>query len=170
MAGAAIACRSGRWSTLAAVHSVQRRGGDGARDRGGIFQALPLLGAGPFLLVNADVFTDFDFADLAISERLLAQLVLVPNPEHHPQGDFALVDGLVQRTAVPRWTYAGIGLYRPALFDGCSPGKFALLPLLQRAMDAGRLGGQVFTGRWSDVGTSVRLRALDQQSSHEARQ
>jgi MurNAc alpha-1-phosphate uridylyltransferase len=127
---------------------------------GGIFQALPLLGAQPFLVVNADVFTEFDFGAIRIVPEALAQLVLVANPMHHPRGDFALINGRIQEQGGARWTYSGIGLYRPELFAGCSAGKFPLLPLLRRAIGGGRLHGQVFEGAWSDVGSVERLAAL----------
>ena len=127
---------------------------------GGIFQALPLLGRQPFLVVNADVYTEFDFGALQIAPQALAQLLLVANPMHHPRGDFALVNGRVQEQGGARWTYSGIGLYRPELFAGCSAGKFPLLPLLRRAIAGGRLHGQVFDGAWSDVGSVERLAAL----------
>jgi N-acetyl-alpha-D-muramate 1-phosphate uridylyltransferase len=127
---------------------------------GGIFQALPFLGSEPFLVVNADVFTDFDFGALSIAPEAWAHLVLVPNPVQHPQGDFALDDGRVVETGSTRWTYSGIGLYRAELFDGCQPGRFPLLPLLRRAITAGRLSGEIYRGGWSDVGTVERLAAL----------
>lgn len=136
---------------------------------GGILQALPWLGDAPFLVVNADVFTDFDFGALSIAPEALAQLVLVPNPAHHAGGDFALHDGRVLAPGepgaagalgTPTRTYAGIGLYRPQLFDGCTPGRFALLPLLQRAIAVQRLHGQLHTGAWTDVGTPEALAAL----------
>jgi MurNAc alpha-1-phosphate uridylyltransferase len=127
---------------------------------GGIFRALPWLGSEPFLVVNGDVFTDFDFAALSIAPEGWAHLVLVPNPVQHPQGDFALEGGRVVESGSTRWTYSGIGLYRPQLFDGCQPGRFPLLPLLRRAIAAGRLSGEVYRGAWSDVGTLERLAAL----------
>jgi len=129
---------------------------------GGIFQALPWLGSEPFLVVNGDVFTDFDFAALRIAPEASAHLLLVPNPAQHPQGDFALEDGRVLAEGVPRWTYAGIGLFRAELFAGCRPGRFPLLPLLQQAIVAGRLHGETYAGAWSDVGTVERLAALQQ--------
>ncbi len=135
-------------------------GGEALETGGGIFQALPWLGPAPFLVVNADVFTELDYSALQIAPEALAQLVLVSNPSHHPHGDFALDDGLVLEQGSPRWTYAGIGLYRPELFEGCSPGKFPLLPLLKRAIAARRLRGQLYGGLWSDVGTVERLAAL----------
>jgi len=135
-------------------------GGAALETGGGIFQALPWLGPQPFLVVNADVYTELDFATLQIVPQALAQLVLVANPMHHPHGDFALVNGQVHDQGAARWTYAGIGLYRPELFEGCSAGKFPLLPLLRRAIAARRLYGQVFEGAWSDVGSIERLAAL----------
>lgn len=130
---------------------------------GGIHNALPLLGSAPFLLVNGDVWTDIDFGALRREPpgRSLAHLVLVPNPPHHARGDFRLEDGLVAEGEGQRHTYSGVGIYRPELFAGCTPGKFPLLPLLRRAISAGRLSGQLHTGRWYDVGTVDRLQALD---------
>jgi N-acetyl-alpha-D-muramate 1-phosphate uridylyltransferase len=127
---------------------------------GGIFQALPWLGSDPFLVVNGDVFTDFDFGALSMAPEAWAHLVLVPNPLQHPQGDFGLADGRVVETGSARWTYSGIGLYRAQLFDGCQPGRYPLLPLLRRAIAAGRLSGEIYRGGWSDVGTVERLAAL----------
>jgi N-acetyl-alpha-D-muramate 1-phosphate uridylyltransferase len=127
---------------------------------GGIFRALPWLGSEPFLVVNGDVFTDFDFTALSIAPEAWAHLLLVPNPVQHPQGDFALEDGRVVETGSTRWTYSGIGLFRPRLFDGCQPGRFPLLPLLRRAIAAACLSGQIYHGGWSDVGTVERLAAL----------
>ncbi len=135
---------------------------------GGIFQALPLLGTAPFLVVNGDTYTNIDFARLAIGPQELARLVLVPNPEHHPQGDFALSAGVVGVTGEPRLTYAGIGVFRPELFANCTPGRFPLLPLLQAAIAARRLGGERYDGEWTDVGTAARLAALN-DLPHDAR-
>lgn len=127
---------------------------------GGIFRALPWLGPGPFLVVNADVFTDFDFSTLALTPGAWAQLLLVPNPPQHPAGDFGLDGDRVTDTPGPRWTYSGIGLFTAKLFDGCAPGRFPLKPLLQRAIAAQALRGQIHQGAWSDVGTAERLAAL----------
>lgn len=131
---------------------------------GGIFNALPLLGPAPFLLVNGDVYTDVDFASLSLAAGDLAQLVLVPNPEHHPRGDFWL-DAAGRIIAVgngsQRLTYSGVAVLHPALFEGAAGGRFPLLPWLERAREAGRLGGQRHEGRWLDVGTPERLASLD---------
>jgi N-acetyl-alpha-D-muramate 1-phosphate uridylyltransferase len=131
---------------------------------GGLLNALPLLGDAPFLLVNSDVYTDIDFASLRIAPDDLAQLVLVPNPAHHLQGDFWLDEqGRIGTGGGERLTYSGISLLRPALFAGAEPGRFPLLPWLLRALTAGRLGGQKHAGRWLDIGTPERLRELDSE-------
>lgn len=128
---------------------------------GGIFRALPLLGEGPFLVVNGDVWTDLDFAHLCLPEGRLAHLVLVDNPEHHPRGDFRLSDGTVHDDGEPRLTFSGIGVYSPALFEGCHDGAFPLAPLLRAAMARGLVSGEHHRGRWLDIGTPARLQALD---------
>ena len=137
---------------------------------GGIAQALPLLGDAPFLVVNGDVWCDFDLARApALAERmqaddLLAWCVLVPNPPHHPEGDFGLARARLRADTAPRHTFSGIGVYRPALFDGIARGTRAPLgPLLRAGAASGRIGGEVHTGRWTDVGTPERLAALDAQ-------
>jgi MurNAc alpha-1-phosphate uridylyltransferase len=131
---------------------------------GGIANALPLLGDSPFIAVNADVFCDIDFSPF-ISRGLgnaLAHLVLVDNPPHHPPGDFTLSGQVVGNGATGRLTFAGIGLYAPALFGGIHRGEKAqLAPLLRGAAAAGRVTGEHFRGRWIDVGTPERLAALD---------
>ncbi len=128
---------------------------------GGIFKALPLLGPEPFLVVNGDVWTDFNFHALALAEGDLAHLVLVENPSHHQRGDFALVEGRVQAQGEPRFTFGGIGVYRPELFAGCPGGAFPLAPLLRAAMEQDRVSGQLYRGHWYDIGTPERLDALD---------
>lgn len=133
---------------------------------GGIFQALGLLGEEPFLLVNGDVFTDFDLRSLRLAPGDLAQLVLVPNPAQHPQGDFWLdAAGRIAAAGGERLTYSGLAMLHPALFEGCAAGRFPLLPLLLKAREAGRLGGRKHGGRWLDVGTPQRLAQLDAELS-----
>ncbi|BCX82811.1 N-acetyl-alpha-D-muramate 1-phosphate uridylyltransferase [Methylomarinovum caldicuralii] len=131
---------------------------------GGIFQALPQL-SDPFLVVNGDLGTDYPFARLSAlpAGDALAHLVLVPNPPHHPAGDFALEAGRVLPEGMRRYTFSGIGVYRQALFAGCRPGRFPLAPLLRRAAAAGRVSGEVYQGAWSDIGTPGRLAAWRRQ-------
>lgn len=132
---------------------------------GGIFNALPLLGSAPFLLVNGDVWTDIDFGALRRDPPAdsLAHLVFIPNPPQHARGDFLLENGRVSEGEGLRHTYSGVGIYRPQLFEGCRPGKFPLLPLLRRAIAQRALSGELHTGRWYDIGTTERLAALDEQ-------
>jgi N-acetyl-alpha-D-muramate 1-phosphate uridylyltransferase len=129
---------------------------------GGIHRALPLLGPDPFLVVNSDVWTEMDFSRvLTLEEGADARLLLAPNPPHHPRGDFGLEGDFVVEREADRFTYTGIGMYRPELFVGCAPGKFPLLPLLERAIAARRLRGQVYRGEWLDIGSPERLAWLD---------
>lgn len=133
---------------------------------GGIFKLLPELGRDPFLIVNGDVFTDFPFETLKhrIKPDALAHLVMVPNPAHHPQGDFHLSPaGHLRMSGEPKLTYSGIGIYKAALFKDCRAGKFPLLPLLKEAMQIGALTGEVHVGVWSDVGTPESLEKLNRQ-------
>jgi MurNAc alpha-1-phosphate uridylyltransferase len=127
---------------------------------GGIFKALPLLGKGPFLVVNGDIWTDYPFARLRAVKCDWAHLVMVPNPEHNPGGDFALQDGRLREEGAARQTFSGIGVYHPRLFEGCSPGKFSVVPLLRTAMREHLVTGELFNGRWDDMGTAERLEAL----------
>lgn len=130
---------------------------------GGIRRALPLLGTDPFLVVNADIWTEFDFATLGWRAPSCAHLVLVPNPAHHPAGDFALDGSRVLDTGVPRLTFSGIGVYHPRLFEGLAPGPAPLAPLLRAAMGRGQVTGEVYAGRWFDIGTPERLSDLDRR-------
>jgi MurNAc alpha-1-phosphate uridylyltransferase len=139
---------------------------------GGILQALPLLGSAPFLLVNGDVWSDIDLGALRRTppEGSLAHLVMVRNPPQHPRGDFRLVDGRLSDGEGSRHTYSGVGIYRPELFAGSTPGKFPLLPLLRRAMAQDALSGELHEGRWYDIGTPERLAALDAELSRKVSQ
>ena len=132
---------------------------------GGIATALPLLGDQPFLVVNGDVYCDFDFGRFFRFSVATAHLVMVDNPTHHAGGDFSL-DGLrvIYAHGEQTLTYAGIGVFSPAFFAGVQPGTvMKLRPLLDTAIAAGTLTGERFTGRWVDVGTPQRLAELDQE-------
>lgn len=135
---------------------------------GGIRQALPLLGNTPFIVVNGDVFTDYDYTQLTeLNFNCMAHLVLVNNPEHNPQGDFYLQDKQVYDKAnkpeqVKRFTFSGIGLYQPEFFAALKPGKQALAPLLREAMAQQQVSGEFYPGLWLDIGTPQRLEALNQ--------
>lgn len=128
---------------------------------GGIFNALPLLGSDPFLVVNSDIWTDFAFEQLPSWPDGLAHLVMVDNPEQHPQGDFSLSAGLLSSRGPVMLTFSGIGVYRPELFSGCTAGAFPLAPLLRRAMDDRQVSGEHYRGSWFDIGTPERLDAVN---------
>ena len=140
---------------------------------GGIATALPLLGSEPFVVVNGDIYCDFDFATLrnVLDARAnahsdtgprLAHLVLVENPAHHLRGDFALEGSRVVNSGETMYTFSGIGVYRPQLFSEIAPHTRAqLATLLRPQIDARRVGGEHYRGVWSDIGTPARLNELD---------
>lgn len=143
------------------VHIIYSREPDGPLETGGgIYRALPLL-SDPFLVVNGDIWTDYPFDRLPREVAGKAHLVLVDNPPHHPGGDFGLVGDRVTSDAAVRLTYSGIGVYRPALFAACKPGRFALAPLLRAAMTTQEVSGEHYRGTWEDIGTPARLQALE---------
>jgi len=128
---------------------------------GGIARALPLLGEQPFLVVNGDVWTDIDYAALALGEDDLAHLVLVSNPSHNPKGDFALNNSRVAAEGADKLTFSGIGLYQPCLFAGQSEERFPLAPLLRNVMLQNKVSGHHHQGVWTDVGTPERLAEIN---------
>ena len=125
---------------------------------GGIIQALDKLDD-EFIVVNGDVFTDFDFSRL-LSFSADAHLVLVDNPRHNPSGDFAIEQGLLKNTGIDRYTFAGISCYKKSFFAGHSKGRKALPPLLREAADRQRISAEIFQGEWNDIGTPERLQQL----------
>ena len=161
--GEQIAGRIGSGSRYGLNVVFSPEGDDILETGGGIHRALPLLGADPFLVVNADIYTDMPFPmeDLAADD--LGHLVLVPTPEHKSQGDFILADGRVGNAETPDLTFSGVAIYRPEFFADCQPGRFPLAPLLRDAADAGQLSGSLYSGLWKDVGTPERLDALNQR-------
>jgi MurNAc alpha-1-phosphate uridylyltransferase len=163
--GAQVEAALGDGSSLG-VKIQWSREGEPLETAGGIVRALPLLGAEPFAIVNADIWTDYAFVQLkhALANNDLAHLVLVPNPEHHPRGDFSLAAGrLGQQADAQRYTYSGIAVFHPQLFAGMGDGKAPLLPVLQKAIGLGRASAEFFDGDWVDVGTPERLAALDRR-------
>jgi len=137
---------------------------------GGIFCALPLLGDEPFWLVNGDVFCAYNYRERDLTDGMLGHLVMVPNPRHHPKGDFSLANGKVIPRAAQTLTYAGVAILHPALFAGSTDGKFPLAPLLNKAIEQGKLSGECFDGQWVDVGTPERLAELDYRLTTQSQQ
>ena len=142
---------------------------EGLETAGGIINALPLLGTEPFILVNGDVWTTFDFSSLldVNLENDLAHLVFVNNPEQHPNGDFTLAEGRAytfdQNQQGENLTFSGVSVIHPKMFDGLENGKRPLAPLLKNAMLDGKISAEKMQAAWVDVGTPERLSDLDLQ-------
>jgi len=128
---------------------------------GGIAKALTLLGEDDFIVTNADVWTDYDYAQLPKKLTGLAHLVMVDNPEQHPEGDFSLNNGLLNNVGKQRKTFSGIGVYSSDLFRGIDKSIFPLAPLLRDAMQKALVSGEYYQGQWFDIGTVERLQSLD---------
>lgn len=132
---------------------------------GGLFNALPLIGNKPFLVVNADIKTDFNFSSIKplSHSKTLAHLILVDNPDHNNTGDFSINNDsiLSYQNSDIKYTYTGIGIYHPKLFDGCSYGIYSVVPLLKKAMTQNNITGQHFKGQWNDIGNIDRLIAIN---------
>ena len=143
--------------------------GEGLETAGGMINALDLLGTAPFILVNGDVWTTMDFADLLNVQLIedVAHLVFVTNPEQHPNGDFTLMDGRAytfdQEKQGEALTYSGLAVIHPKIFDGLESGKRTLAPLLKQAMLQQKISASKMNAVWVDVGTPERLNLLDQQ-------
>lgn len=141
--------------------------GEGLETAGGIINALPLLGDEPFILLNGDVWTTMDFAPLLDIDLKgnLAHLVLVQNPEQHPEGDFTLAAGKAytfdQQVEGENLTFSGVSVLDPKMFQGLETGKRPLAPLLKAAMQNQQVAASKLVGIWVDVGTPERLTALD---------
>ena len=127
---------------------------------GGIHRALPVLGNEPFLVVNADIYTDMPLRPAELDDNDLAHLVLVPTPAGKAQGDFGLEDGRVSNDNAA-YTFSGVATYRPEFFAACSPGRFSVVPLLRASADVNRVGGSTYDGLWRDVGAPERLAELN---------
>jgi MurNAc alpha-1-phosphate uridylyltransferase len=130
---------------------------------GGIINELPLLGGEPFLIVNGDVWTDYDYqrlVDKPLSLGCMCHLVMINNPAHNPLGDFALTAGLIELEGEIKYTYSGIGVYHPSLFSGLTVQRLALKPILLKAIADGQISGELYQGDWSDIGTIERLESL----------
>lgn len=164
--GAQIREHLGDGSALGVRIAYSEEGDPPLETGGGVFRALPLLGPEPFVLVNADVYSEFEFAPLverarALPQHDMAHLVLVPNPDHRRDGDFGLAQGRALNDGETRLTFSGLSILRPELFLSCEDGRFALAPLLRQAAACDELSGECFAGLWSDVGTPERLAQLE---------
>lgn len=127
---------------------------------GGIHRALPVLGTEPFLVVNADIYTDMPVPDIKLGDDDLVHLILVPAPEGK-SGDFAIVNDRIRNSGDDMATFSGVSVYRPEFFAECAAGRFSVVPMLRAAADAGQVSGSYYTGLWRDVGTPERLAELN---------
>ncbi|WED42655.1 N-acetylmuramate alpha-1-phosphate uridylyltransferase MurU [Legionella cardiaca] len=132
----------------------------GLETGGGIYNALPLLGPAPFITVNADILTDYDFNTLQLPEHALIKLVLVTNPQHNTQGDFGLTEQNFL-TNERTYTFPGIACYRPEAFRTCQPGRYSVIPLIRRLVEDNLVMGELYQGLWMDIGSPERLRVAN---------
>jgi MurNAc alpha-1-phosphate uridylyltransferase len=132
---------------------------------GGIHRALPMLGSKPFLVVNADIYTDMPMPTPGLGANTLGELVLVPTPAGKNHGDFGVVDGRLRNVKDPQYTFSGVAVYRPEFFADCKAGRFSIVPMLRAAADADQLAASVYSGNWTDVGTVERLEALNRDQA-----
>jgi N-acetyl-alpha-D-muramate 1-phosphate uridylyltransferase len=137
---------------------------------GGIFKALAMLGASPFVVISGDIWTDYDLRECTtrLAAGDMAHFVLAPNPDFREHGDFGLREGRLIDGGDVRYTYANIGVFRPEFFSGCEPGRFPLAPLMYDWIRKGRVSGELYRGRWHNVGTPAQLLQLE-TSLHASR-
>ena len=124
---------------------------------GGIFQALPLLGHQPFLVMSCDIITDYPLQKLNVNLDGLAHLIMVKNPLYHAQGDYGLIENKLTLHTEPKFTFANIGIYHPALFANCNPGHFRLTNVLNPAIKAHQVTGELYQGKWHNIGTPADI-------------
>jgi len=149
---------SGTRFGLEVVYSQE--GDDVLETGGGIHKALPVLGSQPFLVVNADIYTDMPMPEMSLEDTCLGHLVMVPTPDYRERGDFNIDAGLIRNDANAIYTFSGVAIYRPEFFAGCEAGRFSIAPMLREAADSGQLSASLYEGLWADAGTPDRLEAL----------
>ena len=148
-----------KWGIRILYSDEQKEGA--LESAGGIKKALTLLGDKPFLVVNGDVFCDYEFDAKFDLQDKLAHLILVTNPQHNPNDDFGLKKGLVVNNSETKYTFSGIGYYSALLFKDIKDGKYALAPLLREAINKKRISGELYYGKWHDTGTPQRLEDIN---------
>ena len=152
----------GNGQHLGAKLSYSDEGPEALETAGGILKALSFFEDQPFLVINGDIFTDYPYARLLARSINAAYLVMVPNPQHHLQGDFGLDGDLLISQAEQLLTFSGIGLYTPQLFSDLEPGRHPLGPLLRAAIKDRTVNGELYNGLWMDIGTVERYRQANE--------
>jgi len=148
-----------RWGVT--IHYSDERMSGALESAGGIIKALPLLGNEPFLVVNGDVFCEYEFdASFNLQEKM-AHLILVPNPPHNQKGDFGLQGRQALNEAEQMFTFAGIAYYNPAFFSDLVLQKSALAPLLRASIEKNEISAEIFKKTWHDIGTPQRLEEVN---------
>ncbi|TKI70829.1 nucleotidyltransferase family protein [Sulfurimonas crateris] len=145
------------------LYSDERQSG-ALESGGGIINALPLLDSEKFLVVNGDIWCDYEFETGYDLGDDLAHLILVKNPGHNPSGDFALHKNRVSNDTKGRYTFSGIGYYSAKLFEGLENKKMPLAPILRETAENGRVSGSLYDGKWYDIGTPERLKEINAAS------
>ena len=140
--------------------SYSDEGNEPLETGGGIYKALPLLNDSSFMTINGDIWCDYPLEKLLNDPQGLAHLILVPNPSHNHEGDFALNDGRIRLEGTEKHTFSGLAVYRPELFDECRDGSFALAPILRHTISQDLVAGELYEGEWMDIGTPERLSEL----------
>lgn len=151
-----------KWG-VSLLYSDERNSG-ALESAGGIIKALPLLGNDTFLVVNGDIWCDYEFESDFDLGNDLAHLILVPNPQHNPLGDFGLEKNRALNSAEIKYTFSGIGYYCPELFNTLKEEKLPLAPILRQAIDNNRVSASLYDGKWHDIGTPQRLHAAEATS------
>jgi MurNAc alpha-1-phosphate uridylyltransferase len=149
-----------RWGVRLIYSDEQESGA--LESLGGIVKALELLGDEPFLVLNGDIFCDYAFnPEFELGDKL-AHLILVPNPEHNPDGDFGLKNGIISNVEQKMFTFAGIGYYHPIMFEDIRQTKAPLAPLLREMAEKNHISGELYKGVWHDIGTPQRLKEINE--------
>jgi MurNAc alpha-1-phosphate uridylyltransferase len=159
--GEQVAERVGSGSSYGLNVIYSNEGNNTLETGGGVHRALPLLGRDPFLVINADIYTDMPLPEVELLDGDLGHLMLVATPDYRSRGDFDLLHGRVAIGATPSLTFSGVAVYRPEFFEDCDAGRFSLAPMLMAAAADNRLCGECYSGMWADVGTPQRLAALN---------
>lgn len=147
--------RTGRQFGLDIIYCPEPPGG--LETGGGIVNALPILGDAPFLVLNADIYCDFDLATFALPKNSLAHLLLVPKPDYRKTGDFGLEQSGQLSNEHKKYIFAGIACYHPMLFAACKPGRYSIAPILRKLVAKNQVTGILYEKTWFDIGTHAQL-------------